>query len=419
MALNLSGLFKEVYGDDVQDLVPEVAKLTKRIPFASADKQEGGKFVQAVILSGESGITMSPADSGSFALQDPVSMTIKQAQINGVQMLLRSSLSYEEAARASTSKKAFEKATSSKLENMMESATKRLEILILHGQSGLATIASSANSSATKTVLTVTPAQFAAGIWAGSKDHKLNAYDHTGALISSGVDSVFAVASVDAASRKITVTGSSAGISALDSAISGHADACSLYFNGSKDSEFAGIKKILTNTGTLFNIDASVYDAWKGQTYSAASGALTYAKVQQAVAQAVSQGLNEDVLLVVNPTTWSNLNGDQAILRQFDSSYDSKESKQGSEGIKFFSQNGAIEVMSHSIVKEGEAFLFPVKRVKRVGSTDLTFKFPGSGDDMVLNRPEHAAHEMRLYTAQAILIETPNRCVYIKDIVNS
>jgi len=29
----LTGLFKEVYGDDITKLLPEVAKLQKRVPF--------------------------------------------------------------------------------------------------------------------------------------------------------------------------------------------------------------------------------------------------------------------------------------------------------------------------------------------------------------------------------------------------
>jgi hypothetical protein len=35
----LSGLFKEAYGDSVENLIPEAAKITKIIPFVQRDKE--------------------------------------------------------------------------------------------------------------------------------------------------------------------------------------------------------------------------------------------------------------------------------------------------------------------------------------------------------------------------------------------
>lgn len=39
----LSGLFKESYGDEIMNLVPEVAKLVKLIDFVPRDKETGNK----------------------------------------------------------------------------------------------------------------------------------------------------------------------------------------------------------------------------------------------------------------------------------------------------------------------------------------------------------------------------------------
>lgn len=39
----LTGLFKEVYGDSIENLIPEAAKLTKLIPFVQRDKESGNK----------------------------------------------------------------------------------------------------------------------------------------------------------------------------------------------------------------------------------------------------------------------------------------------------------------------------------------------------------------------------------------
>ena len=44
----LSGLFKEAYGDEVMDLVPEVAKIIKLVPFVQRDKETGNLYHQPV-----------------------------------------------------------------------------------------------------------------------------------------------------------------------------------------------------------------------------------------------------------------------------------------------------------------------------------------------------------------------------------
>jgi hypothetical protein len=411
----LSGLFKEVYIDSgIENLVPEASKLTKRIPFVSANQETGNKFHMPVIVSGEAGITMALNSDGGFELNSPVSMQMQDAQVEGSQFLLRSTLSYEAAARASNSKKAFEKATSLLVENMMESATKRIEVLTLYGQDNLGVCSASSNVSATQTRVTITPATWASGIWCGSENTELNFYSSGGTLISSGADAIFTVLKVDADNRYLYVTGTATGITALDAGIS----SATISYRGSRTKEFAGLKKIITNTGTLFNISAADYNLWKGNSVTV-TGQLTFKKLLSAVSKAVGRGLNESVLVAVNPDTWSDLASDLSALKRFDGSYNQKELENGAENITYYGQNGKIEIMSHNCVKAGDAIGFPPKRVKRVGASDLSFKMPGQGDDIVLHRPEHASYEMRLYTNQAVFVETPARCFYISGFTNS
>lgn len=411
----LSGLFKESYGDEVQSLVPDSAKLTKIIPFVSRDKELGSKYHQPVVVTSENGVTYAAADSGAFALEDSVSMTLQDAQIQGSQMLLRSAMSYDAASRASNSKKAFVKGTELLVENMMESLHKRLEISLLHGQVGIGVNVSSVNVDATHTTIQLTTASFAAGIYSGIEGAKVQFYlVSNNNLVSSGADSVFAIDSVDIDNRKIVVSGTATGITALDAA----ADT-NIFFKGSYGNEMAGMAKIISNTGTLFNISAVNYVLWKGNTYSAGSAALTMAKILSAVGKGVQRGLDEKVCVAVNPLTWANLASDIAALRSFDSSYDPKEQKSGTESLKYIGQNGEIEIISHNLVKEGEAFIFPPKRCKRVGAQEASFKTPGREDEIFLHLPSNAGFELRVYSDQALFIEAPAKCIYISGIVNS
>ena len=109
-----------------------------------------------------------------------------------------------------------------------------------------------------------------------------------------------------------------------------------------------------------------------------------------------------------------------AALRRMDGSWGRSKNEMGTESIVYYSQNGAIEVHSHSIIKEGEAIALPMKRIKRLGAVDATFKTPGLADDeFFLHLASQAGFELRVYTDQHIFIEMPARCVRLYGIVNT
>jgi len=415
----LNGLFKEIYADRVENLVPEAAKIVKMIPFVPRDKEIGNKYHQPVILSWEHGMTYAAFNAGAFALNSSVALDMQDAQVSSSQMLLRSQISYDAAARAANSKKAFVKATELLVENMMESMTKRVEIACLYGVSGIGEADSSSNVDTTHTVVTFTAGGWATGIWAGMEGALIQFYTVAGdALVSSGADSIFTIDSVDVDNKAITVSGTTTGITALDIALA--AGNSNVFFNGAHGNEMAGLDKIITNTGTLFNISATSYNLWKGNTYSAASAALTIGKLLAAVAKAVNRGLDEKAGVLVSPVTWANLMSDLAALRRFDGSYDRKKLENGASAITFYSQNGELEIIAHNIVKEGEAFIIPTKKCKRIGATDVTFRTPGMEDEQFFRQlTDNAGFELRAYTDQAIFLECPARATKVTNIVNT
>lgn len=420
-ASQLSGLFKEAYADDILQLVPEVAMLVKMVDFIEAEKEIGNLYHQPVIVNNEHGVTYAAQNAGAFALNAAIPMTMKDAQVPGAQILLRSAIDYESAARASNNVKAFKKATTLLVQNMMESIRKRLEIACWYGgdPDGIAQTASSVNGSATSTVVQITTASWATGIWCGMETAQIAFYKNSDdTLVSSGADAIFTVTSVDVDNRKLTVTGTSTGISALDTAISG--GACNIFFYGAKATEMSGISKIIQNTTTLFNIDASAYTLWKGNNKNLSSASLSFGQMVSGLAGAVSRGLDEKVDVFINPITWGNMNTDLAALRRLDGSYSRQKGENGSEELVYHSQNGEIAIHGHSVIKEGEAFALPIKRIKRLGAVDATFKTPGLADDeFFLHLANSAGFELRLYTDQHIFLEMPARCVRYYGIVNT
>jgi hypothetical protein len=399
----LNGLFKEVYADKLKELIPDGVKLVNMIKFMSKDKQPGNLYHQPVVLGLEHGITFAASDDDAFSLLPAIAGAIRDAQVRGSPAVLRSVLGYSAASRAAQGgAQAFMDATKFVVGNMLRSMAKKIEIEMFYGQVGYATI-----NTASGTLLTINAAEWAPGIWAGAEKMPIEVRDSTGATVRGSAN----VQSVDLNAQTVTT----------DSAIAGVVNGDVIWHKGAYGNEFIGLHKIIQQTGitTLFNIDTSTYNLFKGNTYDAQSGALSFAKLNQAVARAVEKGLETKVTAFVNPRGWANMLNDQAALRKYDGSYSRKKLDNGSEALSFFSQNGEIEIIPSIYVKQGYAYLIPVEDFARVGSTDITFKRPGQVDGNFFRDLENAAgYELRCYTDQALFNAAPGRSTLVYNIVN-
>jgi hypothetical protein len=398
---NLNGLFKETYADKLQELIPDGVKLLNKIKFMPKQKQPGNLFHQPVVLGMEHGITFASSDDDAFNLLPPIAGQIKDAQVRGNPVVLRSVLGYSAASRAAQGgAQAFMDATKFLVGNMMRSMAKKLEIEMLYGQMGYATVAS-----ASGTAITITTAEWAPGIWAGSTGMPLEIRDSTGATVRGQGQ----VKSVDMDGRVIT----------LETAIPGLVSGDVIWHKGAYGNEFAGVHKILTQaTGTLFNIDVSQYELFRGNQYPS-GGALSFTKLNQAAARAVEKGLDGKLLALVNVRAWANILSDQAALRRYDSSYSDSKVEQGAKSILFHSQNGEIEIEPSIYVKEGYAYLMSMDEWMRVGSADMTFKRPAYEGEFFREAENAAGYELRLWSDQALFCYAPGRSVIITGVVNS
>lgn len=396
----LNGLFKEVYADKLENLIPDGVKLLKLIPFVSKDKQEGSLYHQPVVLGLEHGVTFSTGGD-AFNLNNAIAGQIKDAQVQGTQLVLRSILSYTAASRSvGAGIRAFEDATKFLVGNMLRSVARKLEVELFYGQAGLGVI-----SNVTGLVLSIQTSEWAPGIWVGGENMPIDIYDTTETIYRGSAS----VTGVNMINQTITVNAVPAGTVATD-----------IIFNfGAFGNEFAGLHTILSNTGTLFNISASAYTLWMSNQYPAGGASLSFAKISAAVSRAVEKGLDSEVLCLVNPRAWADLLSDQAALRRYDSSFKSSELENGSEGIRFYSQNGVIEIVPSIFVKQGYAYIVPMDEMLRIGSTDITFRRPGQGDEFFRDLESAAGYELRAFTDQALFCSAPGKAVLITGIVNA
>lgn len=410
---SLNNLAKEVFGDDgVPDLCPNGVHLQKDIAFDTAESM-GLKFVQTVRLAYPNGFTNAKGDgtAGAFSFNNAKPGAQGRAELLGYQTLLRDQMSYEDAAKLSKDgKTSFQKGIPFFLDGLQKSMRKRIEAMLFHGGQGVGSISGTPATSGSNKIITVTTAQWSPFIWAGNEGMEIDAYN-VSSLVNTNAP--LTVVTSDPVARTVTVSGNATDLGNL---ANGH----TLYFRGNFGVECTGAHGILNNTGSMFNIDASVYSMWKGTQYSPTSGALTFNKVKKAIAIGVSRGLDEDLELYVHPSTWDDLNSDIAALRRT-SDKDVKKVDIGSEEIVYHSQNGSTRVVASGFLKEGFAYglCSPKSYWKRVGAADVTFNMPGMGEQMFFHLPNNAGVEFRAYTHQAILSLAPAKQILISNIVNT
>lgn len=310
-------------------------------------------------------------------------------------MVLRSYLSVGAVSR-SKGKNAFIQASKLIVENMLKSFARRLEVQLMYGQAdgGIGVIESISTNT-----LKIEDHEWAAGIWSGSEKMPVEIRSSAGALRGEAE-----VTSVDLSAKEVDIDAVPAGTVATDV----------LYYAGAFGKEFAGVHKIITNTGTLFNIDASTYSLWNGNTvevgtnFAGGEAVLSFAKVEEAIAVAMEKGLaDEDVYVLCNPKSWNNLLTEQTAKRRYDSSYSDAQLEDGARSIKFYGQNGMIEIASSIYCKEGYAYVVPMSCYTRIGSSDVTLEQPGFEGKFLKLLENANAYEMRAYTDQALFCSAP------------
>lgn len=418
----LNGNYKKVYGKIV-NAVPEVDWFLQNVKWDKG-KKVGGSYEELIVLASENGYTYGGSGGTLYTLNASVAMATAPASVTPFEYTMRTQVSYGAASRAAEAgPRAFAKWNTLILGNMMESIARRLEISLIHGQNvqGLAEIPIDgfANSGATCTI-TIPEDQWAAGIWQGAEGAQLQVYDSSDVILADSTNTTIQITKVNFRTRVIVGTAASSTLAstietANDSAV------VNLFFKGSRTDDMVGLKQIFQNTtGSIHNISADTYGAWAGNLFDASSEALTYDKVVGYCAQLQARSRkNQERKLVVSPFTFADLQQEQMASRVYDDSYKSGKAETGVKGITYHTPSGMVEVVPHPCMKGGEAFLFPMNRLKRIGSSEKEWEIPGANSDPWYPIPDSNGAEIRNYSDQTVFCELPAECAFIDAIANN
>jgi hypothetical protein len=422
-------LFKECYGD-LQDHMPEDFPLQKDIPYSPSQKV-GEKFVEAVVLTFESGISLLGSTMDAFELNSAVAGSVKQAEVTPYQTVLRSVIPYGVISRsAGGGKVAFFDATKYLVKNNIRSHSSILEMIRLYGQyAGLLGYVSYYSGSYRGVALTngtgtvngiaftnginaaggyilFQKGYFAAGNWVAREGIVVQQVSTT-AVVGEGkllaVEPDYGYIQVD-----FTPTAASSATSHR-MCLKGMLDA----------KEAIGAFNIMTNATTLFGISTSSYSLWKGNVVSCNNTKFSLAWLQLGVAQAVARGgLDGDLIVYVNPRTWSRLVVTEAGMRMYDSSYKGgSEAENGFESICFYHQTGKATVKAHRYMMEGFALAIHQQDWSRSGSAgEISFNVPGIDKDLIYPAENTSAYIMQSYSDQYLFNHAPARSILFTQI---
>lgn len=421
-------LFKKVWGQ-LRDLQPEDYIVQKQLPFSEKQKI-GDAFVEAMVLTAETGWTLAGTDLEAFDINPAIAGTVKQTEVKASQTVLSSVVPWGVLSRsAGGGDKAFYDGTKYIVKNHLKSHGKLKEILYLYGQApellgyvsyATATYRGVAFTNGTGTLngvaftngvnvagkyILLAPGNFASGIWVGSEGCVVQQVDSTGAVVAEG---------------KLVTVASDYGYIQVDftpvaaSASSG-SGSYRLAFEGmAAGKDLAGIKKILsTQSGSLFNIPVAPYSLWRGNYIDVGNIKFSFDILQSGVAAAVNRGgLEGDLLVLVNPRTWGKLITTEAGKRLYDDSYKPSEAQNGMESITFYHQAGKATIMSHRMVKEGDVVGMHLPDWSRSGSAQISFTIPGVEKEIIFPLENSAAMAFRSYSDEYVFCHAPARSIW-------
>jgi hypothetical protein len=408
------GYFKEIYADKLEELIPEFSVLSEEVPFEERERL-GDTYNFPIRTKRSHGWTMASGATSetAFQLNAVVSGEMKNASLAGSMFVHREAMAYKAVLKATEKgKAAFGDLFDDTVEDVINTASFMRELCMLYGGTDIGVLETDGAASATQS-FTLTAASSALGLWAQMEGAKIDIRSANLATLRNATEDV-TVNSVDIDSSNRVVINVTGDATELDNVIATDR----IVPKGFYGNWFPGLDAITTNSGELFGINATTYPIWRANALAlTGSPALAMAHITKAAAPIVMRAGMRPLKCFIGTLVWADLNNDVAALRQF---VDSQKAgvELGTQKITYYGPNGIIEIVPHPMIKTGEAFLGDTKKMKRVGTTDLTFNLGVEGQNSRFLREleNNAGFEFRCLWDQATVITQPRAWTKITGI---
>ena len=416
-------------------MIPNNCKLQKLRPFKADPIGAGMKHIQPTIVRLPGGFSHVRAGTGPVALNPAKAMKIERAEVVSNTIYLVDTVDKDMIDRAKKEngkygKTAMKQVTAILMPSLISAAKREEEIVAMHGQSGRGKVTNPGSwATVISTVSGVTRIQvdkpeWAPGVWIGNEGMGLSFFDDsTGALLGTAnldkVDMDNRYLYLDVVLAGLPPGGAPTGPISIwrDSTRTVGTLAAPQY------QESIGIGAILSNTGTLFNIDANKWNLFKSPQYAVGSVKFTLAKILSMSSRASYQGTDEGAVIFVSPDTWTDLATDETTFRKWESG-PTGAVKIGPEALAFYGATGMMAIMPHPMMKRGYAWMLNINAssktpggdIKQIGDSD--WKYDDTNGDVLHYVPGLSGYEIRLRCNKAEYINPPGRSLQATGIVD-
>jgi len=410
----LDGLTKRVYGKGVHQAIPDNSRVIYDLfPFAPNQERLGDKFVEAVNLAIEQGVTRTTGTAGVVSLNQSIASVVKQAVVDAAAIVVLAQISWDVVAKArnANSAQSFQSSLTQVVDNALLSHRRHQCADMLYGGDNIGVI-QTGTASATQTLKSgsVAPAIFygstgmTVDIWDPTLTTKRNASPLS--LVSYNVDPGSAARTLTFGASVTTTTND---VVTFAGTVSGNA-----YVTPPGLSIIAG-----TTGSTLFTISQSSYPVFQGSVYDCGNAALTMTKVDQATIKPLIRGYSGRMKLLLHPTSFANVAAEEVARINLVGTQTKGSVEVGYDEVRFITAAGAnVICVPTPWIKEGEGYIVPDDGTcKRIGAEDIRLGAP-SDPSPTWRRIEGATgFSLPTYSLQAMFTPEPWKLVKLVNIV--
>jgi hypothetical protein len=410
----LIGNFKTKYGPFI-DALPEPGTMAARLPFTQKAKI-GEKYQISFLAADEHGQTASNA-GGLFTLNAAIGAEIPRAEIAGTTIMERAQFAWDDVyASLNGGESSYDDIMSIKLKSMGRTAALYREIALVYGPgtgsvlaSNIGVVSTTGAALSTSPTIRLTRASYIAGLWQSMRNALVDIYQSDGTTLRVSDVQVVSIGNQNKTHVKLFKTGSAVTPTANDVIIP----------KGWKGQACLGLESIMSATsGTVFNVDISLYGQFKTPIMDAASGPLTRKLIREWAARVRPNGSTSGGDLLCSGSAFAGLAEEFSALNRDTTMGGVK--KQGESKLVFETPAGDISVEIWDQCKQGEAFYFAkTSNPYRVGTTDNTMRpIKGMNEGFLTPLIDQAGCQACTYANFAPFVEQPWHNFLVQNIVS-
>lgn len=386
----VDNILKEVYEDRLRDQLQSEVRALRRIEKTSEGVSEdvGGKYVRFPIRTSRN--HGMGARLENEALPHARTQGYASAQVNLTYQYGSIHLTGQTFELAERNPQTFASALQAEIDGLREGLAKDMNRQVFGTSVGI--LATAASGTTSTFVLPEAEAQYL------EIDMVVNIWDDSGSSFhqSASGDPNFVITNISKSGGNATVTFSPASAVAVAAGDTMRRAGSSI--NATTGKELVGLREIVRNSGTLFNIDPTAYPVWKSEVDNngGTPRALTEGRMIQMVDRIRVNGSRPTVIFTSLGVRRSYFN----LLSQQREFVNTKTFTGGFEGLAFAGAGGEIPVVEDVDCPPGRMFFLNEKELKLYQAGDWSFmNRDGSNWQRVIGVSSGTVNYFDAYTA--------------------